>query len=337
MTGGPLTDSAEPLAARTPPSPDEEYRALREGAGFIHLRDLGILSVEGPERVGFLHRMLSQDIQSLKEGDGRKAALLDPKGPIQALLRILVTSKAVLLEAREDSIAHIEATLTHYKVGTPVRFRATPTLILGLMGPRAGEVLRAAGVDARELKEEGHGEFHLGEEVVRVSWTTDLPGGGFCLHARPEGGPDVFEALSRAGATRVSLSVVDIRRVETGRPWFGRDITDDNLLHETGLLAEYHSSTKGCYVGQENVARLEARGGHVNKALRGLKLAALVPGGTRLDAGGEDAGWVTTSAPSPRLGPIALAFVRRPWLEPGTPLQALGQRAEVVALPFEDA
>jgi folate-binding protein YgfZ len=247
-----------------------------------------------------------------------------------------VTKQAVLLETNKDRIGPVEATLTHYRVGTPVRFRPLTTAVLGLLGPHAGDVLLAVGVDPRELKEEGHGEFHVREEDVRVSHDTDLPGEGFGIHVRPEAASSMLDALTQAGALAVSRAAVDMRRVEAGRPWFGSDITPDNLLHETGLIGEYHSYTKGCYVGQENVARLEARGGNVNKALRGLRLETVVPAGTRLEAGEEDAGWVTTSAASPRLGAIALGFVRRPWLEPGTSLRALGRKATVTPLPFEE-
>jgi folate-binding protein YgfZ len=112
-------------------------------------------------------------------------------------------------------------------------------------------------------------------------------------------------------------------------------VTEANLLHETGLVREYHSPAKGCYVGQEVIARLEARGGHVNKLLRGLRLEAAVAAGAVLaHAGAEDAGRVTTASVSPRLGPIAMAYVHRSCAEPGTPLEAAGVRGTVEALPL---
>ena len=104
----------------------------------------------------------------------------------------------------------------------------------------------------------------------------------------------------------IGREALDALRVEALCPWYGPDIGEDNLLHETGLVTAVHSSTKGCYVGQEVIARLEGRGGNVNKALRGLRLTAPAAAGAVVTAAGKDAGWVTTAAVSPA-GPIAPA------------------------------
>jgi len=111
-------------------------------------------------------------------------------------------------------------------------------------------------------------------------------------------------------------------------------VTEANLLHEAGLVRLYHSPTKGCYVGQENVARLEARGGHVNKALRGLRLGAPAAAGDAITAEGAEVGRVTTAAVSPRLGPIAMGYVHRSRLEPGTAVEVGGVTASVTSLPL---
>jgi folate-binding protein YgfZ len=113
-------------------------------------------------------------------------------------------------------------------------------------------------------------------------------------------------------------------------------VTDENLLHETGLLREYHSPTKGCYVGQEVVARLEARGANVNKLLRGLRLTSPAAPGDVVRAEDKDVGRVTTAAVSPRLGPVALAYVHRSRAEPGSTVEVAGAPATVVALPFAE-
>jgi aminomethyltransferase len=169
---------------------------------------------------------------------------------------------------------------------------------------------------------------------VRVARATDLPAGGFVVHADPGHAPDVARALGAAGAASVSVETLDVLRVEDGRAWYGVDVGEENLLHETGLLAEYHSATKGCYVGQEVVARLEGRGGHVNKVLRGLRLARPAARGDAVLADGREAGRVTTAAVSPREGAIAMAYVHRAHAEPGTVVTVGGHDATVVALPF---
>jgi folate-binding protein YgfZ len=126
-----------------------------------------------------------------------------------------------------------------------------------------------------------------------------------------------------------------VRRVEALRPWWGDDVTEENLPHETGLVPECVSFHKGCYVGQEIVARVDARGGHVNKALRGLRLQQPVAPGAAVTVGGTRVGRVTTAGASPRLGPIALAYVHRDHFAAGTIVEAAGTPATVVT-SFED-
>jgi folate-binding protein YgfZ len=173
--------------------------------------------------------------------------------------------------------------------------------------------------------------------VVRVVRAGDLPAGGLVLHIPPEHDAAVAAALTAAGATAAGRDTLDALRIEEGIPWYGPDVTEENLLHETGLVARYHSSTKGCYVGQETVARLDARGGNVNKKLRGLRLSAAVAPGAAVRTEGREVGRVTTVALSPRHGPIALAYLHRGASEPGTTLDADGARAVVEALPFPEA
>jgi folate-binding protein YgfZ len=180
---------------------------------------------------------------------------------------------------------------------------------------------------------EDHWAAVVGGNPVRIVRASDFPAGGWAIHTSPEQTAAVREALIDGGAVPIAEATLDALRVEDGRPWYGRDVNEDNLLHETGLVAEYHSSSKGCYVGQEVIARLEARGAHVNKMLRGLRLQAPVERGAVVRADGKDVGVVTTSGVSPRLGPIAMALVHRSRAEPGTAVEVAGTPATVAALP----
>ncbi|HSD67623.1 MAG TPA: glycine cleavage T C-terminal barrel domain-containing protein, partial [Vicinamibacteria bacterium] len=177
---------------------------------------------------------------------------------------------------------------------------------------------------------ESHVAASLGGQAVRVARAGDLPGGGFVVHASPEGVRGAWDALAVAGARPVGLQALDLRRIEAFRPWWGDDVTEENLLHETGLVAECASFAKGCYVGQEIVARLDGRGGNVNKALRGLRLEAPVVAGAPVTVGGKGVGRVTTAGVSPLLGPIALAYVHRDHFAAGTAVEAGGIAATVV-------
>jgi folate-binding protein YgfZ len=242
----------------------------------------------------------------------------------------------VVLETEQERVEPVLRTLEYHKVGAPVRFAIRPVTVLGLLGPRASEVLTAAGAAPLPESPESHREARVGGQPVRLVRAGDLPGGGFVLHAAPESASLVREALEAAGAAPVGREALDALRVEALCPWYGSDVTEDNLLHETGLVGVLHSSTKGCYVGQEVIARLEGRGGNVNKALRGLRLGAPATPGTPVTAAGKEIGWLTTCAVSPRLGPIALGYVHRSHFASGTAVEVNGATALVV-LAFDEA
>ncbi len=315
------------------PDTAEGYAAAREAAAWVDLAERGVLEVTGPQRQKFLQGMLSNDVLDRTPGTGCLAALLTVKGHIQALMRVLVTSEAVLLEMPQDRLPLVERTLDHYRVAAPVRFKARPTAVLGLLGPRAREALRDAGAEVPDLPPEAHVAAQLGGQAVLVARASDLPS-GFVVHVAPEGAAQVREALARR-ARPLEREALDALRVEAGRAWYGPDVTEENLLHEAGLVDNYHSFTKGCYIGQEVLARLDARGGNVNKRLRGLSLSVPAGAGTPVRAAGKDVGRVTTAAVSPRLGPIALAYVHRDHAAPGTTLDVAGATATVVGLPME--
>jgi folate-binding protein YgfZ len=224
----------------------------------------------------------------------------------------------------------VEALLVHYRVAAPVRFARPETAVIALVGPEARDVLGRAGLAVPATPAgEDHVAGRLGETGVVAARASDMPAGGWVVHAPGAAVEAATSALRAAGAAALGAEALDVLRVEDGVPWYGPDVTDANLLHETGRVAQYHSPTKGCYVGQEVIARLEARGGHVSKALRGLRLAAPAAAGDAVSAEGAEVGRVTTAGLSPRLGPVALAYVHRSRFEPGTEVQVAGSPATV--------
>jgi folate-binding protein YgfZ len=310
------------------------YSAARKDAAFLALAERGVLAVTGPDRQKFLHNLLSNDVKALAPGGGCLAALMDVKGHVLALLRVLVTQDAVLLELPQARRTRVEELLLHYKVAAPVRFAARPTAVLAVLGPSARSVLARAGCAVPELLGGAHIAGAIAGQSVLVARATDLPCGALVVHAQADAQDSVVAALSAGGAASLERSSFDALRIEEGRPLYGPDVAEDNLLHETGLVSEYHSPSKGCYVGQEVVARREARGGNVNKLLRGLELEAEAEAGAAIVAEGRDAGRVTSAAVSPRLGPIAMGYVHRRHAEPGTPVAVAGRPARVSALPM---
>jgi folate-binding protein YgfZ len=313
---------------------DAAYAAAREGAGVFALPDRALIAVSGPLRQKFLHNLLSNDVQSRAAGQGVRAAIMDVKGHLVAFLRVLVDEDEILLEVSGGRAEAVESLLVHYRVAAPVRFRRPEAEIVALVGPRAPAILRDAGAASNELAAESHAVVDVGGARVRVARAGDLPAGGLVLHVPPDAREAVLSALTSAGAVPLAPEVVDVLRIEDGRPWFGPDVSEENLLHETTLVAEYHSPAKGCYVGQEVIARLEARGGHVNKLLRGLRLAAPAAAGDRIHAGGKEVGRITTAGVSPELGPIAMGYLHRNAAEPGTVVEVASAPATVARLPL---
>lgn len=317
------------------PASADDYAAAREAAALVELPERGVLATTGPDRLKFLHGLLSNDLASRLPGQGRLAALMDAKGHQLAWIRALVDADAVLLEMNLDRVPVAEARLQHYRVAAPVRFETRPTAVLALLGPGVPALLTRCGHPAGELPEESHRLLTVAGSAARAVRASDLPAGGYVLHVAPETAPALRQALAALGVRAIDRATLDVLRVEDGRPWYGSDVTQENLLHETGCVREYHSPTKGCYPGQEVVARLEGRGANVNKRLRGLRLGAPAVAGDAVTASGEAVGSVTTAGVSPRLGPVAMAYLRRSHCEPGTAVEVRGAPATVVALPMQ--
>jgi folate-binding protein YgfZ len=312
------------------------YAAARERSAVFDLPDRSLIAVSGPLRQKFLQNILSNDVSSRTAGQGTRAALMDVKGRLVAFLRALVASDEIVLEVAGGKAAAVEGLLVHYRVAAPVRFARPEAAVLGLVGPRAADVLKEAGGVVPAEPAESHVITDLGGATVRVARAGDLPAGGFVLHVPTDAREAVLSALLAAGAAPLAPAVVDVLRIEDGRPWYGPDVTEENLLHETGLVKELHSSTKGCYVGQEVIARLEARGANVNKLLRGLRLSAPCAAGDPILALDKEVGRITTAGVSPALGAVAMGYVHRSAAEPGTSVEVASFPATVARLPLEE-
>ena len=313
---------------------EDAVTRVREGAGWTRLDRLALIRVTGPARVKFLHSLLSNDISGLGTGQSRLAALMNLKGQQMAWMRVLAESDALICElplAVRDTVVD---TFIHYKVGAPVRFDKVDAVVFGLFGNKAPEALVALGLTTLPTGVEAFTTDSLSGHQVRISRGRDLPAGGFTLHANPATAIAIGETLRVLLAEPVAPEALETLRVEEGIPWHGIDVTEENLLHETGQLAAYHSAAKGCYLGQEVVARLEGRGGNVNKKFLGLKCERTVSHGDPISAEGKVIGRVTSAGNSPEFGPIAMGYLHRAHAEPGARVDAGGVPAEVSALPF---
>jgi tRNA-modifying protein YgfZ len=280
---------------REEPARAGAYHAAREDLAH-RARDTAVLDVEGPDRESFLQGQLTQDVRSLTAGQSRPAAALTPKGKLLFTARLLGLPDRIrlLLPAgtRESALAHLRKFAAFQRVS--VEDRSSAYRRLGLYGPRG---VALADLPAGVLALGGEAEFSC-ELLVPIDREADA--GAW---------------LNRQGAVRIDPETADILRVEAGRPRFGQDVDNSNLPDEAGLDASI-SFTKGCYVGQEVIARRRTYG-RLNRRLIGYRFPeGILPAGTilrRLEAPGDapeptQAGRVTSSVVSPRFGPIGLGF-----------------------------
>src|SRR6187549_2548909 len=288
---------------------DAQYRQLREECGLLDRSERGKLLVAGGDAAEFLQGQLTNDVEALEPGDGCYAALLDRKANIQADMRVLRLAGGELwLDTEAATREAVRRHLEMYKIGREVEVTdlSEQRAILSLLGPRG------AGVDA-----------------LAVGTNS-----GIDLIADAADASRLREALLDAGAAEVSAEAAEILRIESGRPRFGAEMTGETMPAEAGIVERAVSFEKGCYIGQEPVARLHYKG-RPNRHLRGLRLSAPAEAGAVLRLGEKEVGRLGGVAVSPAHGPIALAIVRRE-AEPGAEL-AVGEggaRATVVDPPF---
>jgi tRNA-modifying protein YgfZ len=318
------------MATRALPEIDAQYRELREGAGLLDRSERATLDVRGPDAAEFLQGQVTNDVVAFEVGQGGYAAMLNPKGRILADMRILRAGPELFLVDTEASAAEIVLRdLRMYKIGRQVEVAEAPERsILSLVGPRSDDL--AESVLGARLAHDEHSLEEVRDGVFAVR--TDL---GTDVIADREPAAEVREELLARGAHPVSLDAAEIVRVESGRPRHGVDMTEDNLPAEAGIVERAVSFTKGCYVGQEPVARMHYKG-HPNRHLRGLRLSAQADAGVPLvSSSGKEVGRVTSPALSPALGPVALALMRRE-VSPGDEVTVGegGPTATVVELPF---
>jgi tRNA-modifying protein YgfZ len=306
---------------------DAQYRQLREECGLL-VRERGFIDVIGPDGAEFLQGQLTNDVEAVEVGDGQYAALLDRKGHMQADMRLLrVGADAILIDTEPATKDAALKHLTMYSIGRDVQVgdATAERGALSLIGPRAAEIAGTAPLP--EFANEA--TKVAGVDVVAVG-TRD----GIDLLLPLDERDRTIAALVESGAVEVSPEAAEIVRVEAGVPRFGAEMDARTMPAEAGIVEEAVSFTKGCYIGQETVARLHYKG-KPNRHLRGLRLSGAAEPGAALMLGEKEVGTLGGAVVSPALGPIGLAIVRRE-AEPGTEL-AVGEdgvTAEVVALPF---
>jgi folate-binding protein YgfZ len=333
-----------------------EYETLTERCGLVDRSERGKLALTGEDAVEFLNGQVTNELLDLQPGEGRYAAFLTHKGKMLGDLRILAVGGSgphppappseLLLDTERVALQSLFDMIRRFKVGYRVELhkRTLQSALLSLNGPDADRVVQ--GALERGSSEPPPGSPTPGQPPGEreEDHTLAAIAGAPARLIRTDTGIDVLldsgdaaavrAALEAVGAEGVSQDAAEIVRVESGRPRYGVDLDENTIPQEAGLNERAVSFTKGCYVGQETVARLHYRG-KPNRHLRGLRLSELAQSGTELHMGDRAVGHLGSVALSPTHGPIGLALVRRE-AEPGATLAAGedGATATVVTLPF---
>jgi len=320
-----------PLAEELPL--DEQYRALREGCALFDRSGFELLEMPGEDRERFLNGRVTCEVKGLEPGSGIYGFVTSAKGRVLADLSVLALDDRFWLVLAPGKGGEIRENFEKYVLADRVEMRLDEDLVsVGLAGPGAVDLLADLGEVPSQPR--AHRKIEVGVQEARLVREVDLGVPTFSLWLPRVGAEEALEVLLAKGAVAVGEEAVEILRVEAGRPLFGQDFGPENFPQETGLDEEAVSYTKGCYLGQEVVARIHYRGG-VNRHLRGLKLSAEAETGSELLLEGRAVGTLTSTVDSPREeGWIGLAILHDR-AEPGAVLEVEGSGSTtVVELPF---
>jgi folate-binding protein YgfZ len=299
-----------------------EYKSLRESAGVIDLSFRSRICLIGNDRIRFLHGQVTNDVKKLRVCEGCYAAITTAKGKMESDLNIFNLPDELLLDFEPGLTEKISTRLEKFIVADDVQIvDAAPHYgLLSVLGPKAENVVRSLNLfseipskqfDSAKISDATLGEIYLANNAR-------LGGSGFDLfvpnNSLGAGADKLIAAAKKIGGRACGWTAFETARIENGIPRFGADMDETNLPLECGIESRAVSYNKGCYIGQEVINRVHSIG-HVNKKLRGLRLAddlkTLPQKHDKLFFDGKEVGYVTSAVKSPLIENIALGYVRR--------------------------
>jgi folate-binding protein YgfZ len=321
------------------------YDAARRRAAFVDRSDRGRIVVSGRDRASYLQGLLTNDVMALKGGHGCYAAYLTAQGRMIADLWVYELGDVMLLTMAGDVKDIVLAKLDQFIFGEDVQLGdATTTFAqIGVIGPEASSAVSGvAGVPSSALDSLSAHENMRAERDGRSFIITRIVDGGepgFDVFIERERLEELRAMLRKAELPELDEQTAETVRIESGVPRFHRDMDEETIPLEAGIESNAISMTKGCYVGQEVIVRVLHRGhGRVVRKLVGLAFdsqSCVAAPGASVRADGREVGHVTSAVSSPALQrPIALAYLHRDFVEPGTTVSVDESRAEVTKLPF---
>ena len=334
----------------------DSYRALKEVAAIGAVAPRTAIGISGKDRAAYLQGLLTNDVEALEAGTGCYSAWLTPQGRMLTDLHIFESGDMILLDVPVAAGPATLQRLDQFLFSEDVQFADLSKALTSVWvhGPQAGTILeRVLSFDAARASDaartftvretlndwaeyqNARAEFS-GSPVV-VARVSQLGVPGFCVYVEPSRAEDLKQALQAAGATRVDPGALETARIEAGYPLFGVDMTEDTIPLEAGIEGGAISLTKGCYVGQEVIIRVLHRGqGRVARKLIALRLEGDPPArGAKIRSGDREIGFVTSAALASRSGTVALGYVHRDFVEPGTRVEVESSGGRTAALVSE--
>ncbi|MCZ6680055.1 MAG: aminomethyltransferase family protein [Candidatus Poribacteria bacterium] len=326
--------------------PQQEHHAVRKAVGVLDLSHRGRLRFTGEDRAKYLHRIISNDVEGLNVGEGNYATILTNRGKIITDMWIHVFEDAIGVETNAETAVTLYRELDKYLIADDVTIEdlTDETGAIGVHGPKSADLLQDAfGLDVGGLPEH-HSVLHqIGEQSVACIRANETGEIGYNLHTASTSMEWLWDTILTKGraldAQPVGMTALHSLRIEAGIPRYGAELADSIIPLEAELECAI-SFEKGCYIGQEIVARMKFRG-HPNRLLRGLALDHDTPPqrGDLIFDGEKEIGWITSAIQSPTLGKtIAMGYVRTAFTDSGSRVEvetADGRvNATVALLPF---
>jgi folate-binding protein YgfZ len=327
----PLTDLAEVRS---------EFEALLSACGFYDLSSRAKLALTGGDRVRWLNGMVTNNIRDLAVRHGVYAFLLNPQGHILGDIYAYNRGDSLMIDTDQSQSLKLLATFDHYIIMDDVEVADVNEKLtaIGVSGPKAREVLHAAGFETSDIEPLRFVDMTWHDVAVTVVRGDNASVEAYELWVAPGQAGPVRAALSDAGALPVSASALELLRVAAGIPRYGQDIRERDLPQETEQQRAVHFS-KGCYIGQEIVERIRSRG-NVHRKFTGFEIKGALPAvGTKIQADGRDIGEITSVASLPVTGgerSVALGYIRCELAVPGKEFQVGSTQLSIAALPFSE-
>ncbi len=318
--------------------PRTEFAALRSGCGVYDLSWRRHFTISGRDRVRWLNGMLSNNIRDLQPGHGVYAFVLNPQGHILGDLNIYNRGDDFVLETDAVQADRLYPHLKRFIIMDQVEFKpAEGWTAIGLQGPQVEQTLRAAGVELPALQLLQLSDVKFGGTPATLVRGDHPLSPNYELWLAGDQVPTLWDALVKAGATPTGAEALEVARIAAGIPRYGQDIRERDLPQETGQVRAL-SFTKGCYIGQEIVERIRARGS-LHRGFIGFRMVEgpLPAPGSKVQAAGKDVGEITSAAMLPAQESeiaVALGYLRKEASTPGTNVEIGASKAQVETLPF---